>query len=32
MIDKSKKYSLNELLDIYDMYNIDFKYFIIILN
>ena len=27
MIDKNKEYSLNELLDIYDMYNIDFKYY-----
>lgn len=27
MIDKNKEYSLNKLLDIYDMYNIDFKYY-----
>lgn len=27
MIDKTKKYSLNELLNIYSLYNIDFKYY-----
>lgn len=27
MIDKTKEYSLNELLNIYSLYNIDFKYY-----
>lgn len=27
MIDKNKNYTLNELLDTYSMYNIDFKYY-----
>lgn len=27
MIDKNKNYTLNELLDMYSMYNIDFKYY-----
>lgn len=27
MIDKNKLYSLDELLSIYDLYNIDFKYY-----
>lgn len=27
MIDKNKEYTLSELLDIYNMYNLDFKYY-----
>lgn len=27
MVDKSKIYSLSELMDLYNMYNLDFKFY-----